>query len=115
MSTEEDEFRASLQDFAANQGSISQEILYLTRDDDQDSACVEDGQITVTDHSKLETLMAKLHTEVQQDCKMRHNLDKKLSESIEACRHGMISKQQVDRICHEVNSKINEYLQLINA
>ena len=58
------------------QKGVSQEILYLTRDD-EDAASMTDGecigveQVSPTDPSKLETLLIKLHAEVKQDCRMR--------------------------------------------
>ena len=95
--------------------------MYLTKDDEYDLiASARDHQDNEVQHdepdiTKLEQVQAKLYQEVQQACKMRDLLDQRLVESIDACRHGQITQQQVDRVCHEVNVKISEYLKVING
>ena len=91
MDTEEQE------DSPKVRSGVSQEILYLTKDDDFDlMASVRENddvevQLEVPETAKLEQVQVKLHQEVQQSCKMRDLLDKRLNESIDACKVGKIT------------------------
>ena len=91
LHTEEEKEIENGQSGLAEQKGVSQEILYLTRDDGDEASMTDgegvgDEQISPADPGKLVTLLIKLHAEVKQDCRMRQNLEKKLNAGIEACK-----------------------------